>query len=378
MVFGHWPPSEGTPARLVGATHILVSSPAVTAVGKVSAPQQLSVVAGGEEEEEADKSKPMRKDGAPETVGGRKGEEEDGPQGKLEDVEEVGGQGEKVLVSTTEEDVGSVETQLDIGERSEELAEAEPSKVACSEPLVVASAEASKDRVEPLVVASAEASKDRVEPLVVASAEASKDRVEPLVVASAEASKDRVEPHHQVKTAWEEGAKTPPSDHETATTTSQHADRRPGVMEILDIEIIDPHAANHTQSEARSPGSKLPNSNPLDSNPLDSNPLDSNPLDSNPLDSNPLDSNPLDSNPLDSNPLDSRPPDSKSVDSKHLDSRHLDSRPSDSKPLDSKPLDSNPPNSKPLDSDKARQEGNGEEEKFWTSAGSLMPQVSRL
>ena len=232
------------------------------ATKKVSVPQHLSVVTGGEEE--ATKNKPVRNDGVPETVSGGKGEEEDGLQDKLEDVEEIGGQGEKVLVSTTEGDVGSVEAQLDIGETSGELAEAEPSKVSCSEP---------------------------------------------LVVVCAEASKDRVGPHHQVKTAWEEGAKTPPSDHETATTTSQYADCRPGVVEVLDIEIIDPHADNHTESETKSPGSKLPDSNPPNS----------------------------------------------------------------------KPLDSNPPNSsRPLDSDKVTQEGNGEEEKFWTSAGSLMPQVRRL
>ena len=303
VVFGHWSPSEGTPARLGGATHVLVSSPAgaARAVGKVSVPQHLSVVTGGEEEapkkvsvpqhlsvvtggeEEAPKNKPVRNDGVPETVGGGKGEEEDGLQGKLEDVEE----GEKVLVSTTEGDVGSVEIQLDIGETSGELAEAEPSKVSCSEP---------------------------------------------LVVVCAEASKDRVGPHHQVKTAWEEGAKTPPSDHETATTTSQHADCRPGVVEVLDIEIIDPHVANHTESETKSPGSKIPDSNPPNSNPPDSKPPDPNTLDSNPPNPNTLDSNPPNSNPLDS---------------------------------------------RPLDSDKVRQEGNGEE-KFWTSAGSLMPQVRRL
>ena len=345
VVFGHWPPSEGTPARLGGATHVLVSSPAGTAVGKVSVPQHLSVV-----EEEANKNKPVRNDGAPETVGGGKGEEEDGPQGKLEYVEEVGRQGERVLVSTTEGDAGSVETQLDIGETSRKLAEAEPSEVPCSEP---------------------------------------------LVVVCAEASKDCVGPYHQVKTAWEEGAKTPPSDHEIATTTSQHADCGPGRVEVLDIEIIDPHAANLTESETRSPGSKLPDSNPLnfkppDPNTLDSNPPNSKPLDSKPPDSNPLDSNPPDSNPLDSNPPDSKPPDSKPLNSNSPDSNPLDFNPPDSNPLDSnppdsntldsnppnfKPLDSNPPNSKPLDSDKARQE---EEEKFWTSAGSLMPQVRRL
>ena len=153
------------------------------------------------------------------------------------------------------------------------------------------------------------------------------------MVVCAEASKDRVGPHHQVKTAWEEGAKTPPSDHETATTTSQHADCRPGVVEVLDIEIIDPHADNHTESETKSPGSKLPDSNPPNSKPLDSKPPDSNTLDSNPSNSNPP----------------------------------------NAKPLDSRPLDS-----RPLDSDKGTQEGNGEEEKFWTSAGSLMPQVRRL
>ena len=288
VVFGHWSPSEGTPARLGGATHVLVSSPAgaARAVGKVSVPQHLSVVTGGEEE--ATKNKPVRNDGVPETVGRGKGEEEDGLQGKLEDVEE----GEKVMVSTTEGDVGSVETQLDIGETSGELAEAEPSKVSCSEP---------------------------------------------LVVVCAEASKDRVGPHHQVKTAWEEGAKTPPSDHETATTTSQHADCRPGVVEVLDIEIIDPHVANHSESETKSPGSKIPDSNPPNSNPPNSKPPDSN-------------------------PPNSKPPDSKLP---------------DPNTPDSKPPNSNPPDSRPLDSDKVRQEGNGEE-KFWTSAGSLMPQVRRL
>ena len=279
VVFGHWLPSEGTPVRLSEAIGILGTSkdsPAGTSV----VPQELSVVTGGEHQK---------------TVSGRKGEEEDGPQVKLEDVEEggregkvedveeggregkvedveegggegkvedveegggegnveeveeggiqvkleegeEGGQGERLLVSPTEEDdrsekggkkeeVVGMETQVNIGERSGELAEAEPSQVPCSEP---------------------------------------------LVVVHAEPSRDHVDPHHQVKTAWEEGAKALQRDHETATPTSQHADHRPGVMEVLDIEIINPNAANHTESEARSSGSK-PISKLQDSRPLGEN-----------------------------------------------------------------------------------------------------------
>ena len=279
MVFGHWPPSKGTPARLSGAIGILVTSkgsPAGTSV----VPQELSVVTGEGGEHQK-------------TVSGRKGEEKDGPQVKLEEVEEGGGQvkleeveegggqvkleevekggiqvkleeveeggiqvkleeveeggkGERLLVSPTEEDdrsekggkkeeVVGMETQVNIGERSRELVEAEPSQVPCSEA---------------------------------------------LVVVHAEPSRDHVDPHHHVKTAWEEGAKALQRDHETATPTSQHADHRPGVMEILDIETINPNAANHTESEARSSGSKpiskLQYSRPPDCKPPDSRALGEN------------------------------------------------------------------------------------------------------
>ena len=252
MVFGHWPPSKGTPARLSGAIGILVTSkgsPAGTSV----VPQELSVVTGEGGEHQK-------------TVSGRKGEEKDGPQVKLEEVEEGGGQvkleeveeggiqvkleeveeggkGERLLVSPTEEDdrsekggkkeeVVGMETQVNIGERSGELVETEPSQVPCSEA---------------------------------------------LVVVHAEPSRDHVDPHHHVKTAWEEGAKALQRDHETATPTSQHADHRPGVMEILDIETINPNAANHTESEARSSGSK-PISKLQDSRPPDCKSPDSRAL----------------------------------------------------------------------------------------------------
>ena len=171
--------------------------------------------------------------------------EEGGIQVKLEEVEE-GGKGERLLVSPTEEDdrsekggkkeeVVGMETQVNIGERSGELVETEPSQVPCSEA---------------------------------------------LVVVHAEPSRDHVDPHHHVKTAWEEGAKALQRDHETATPTSQHADHRPGVMEILDIETINPNAANHTESEARSSGSKpiskLQYSRPPDCKPPDSRALGEN------------------------------------------------------------------------------------------------------
>ena len=283
VVFSQWLPSEGTPKR-AEALHVLVapkSSPASSAVQKGSLPRQPStpgVTVKQRMEGEEEGSKPVDSGGlepraqysvAEGVQEGKVGqreegeEEEGGGKEEREGGEEGGGEGERdegVYVDKGEKEEGNEgEREEEVNVRGEEGTKEEGEKgggredgdkPACVE--VVHEVEEGEHEAKPqgemMSVSESVNQEGRGSGLEGAS-EGRRDgepnmaevmpRVESSeswVVVSAGASESHVKPHPHVRSAWEEDAQLPQTDHETATpqTTSQSADtgHKEGVMSV--------------------------------------------------------------------------------------------------------------------------------------------------
>ena len=275
VVFGQWLPNEGTPKR-VEALHVLVapkSSPASSAVQKSSLPRQPStpgVTAKQRLELEEEGSKPVGSGGMEagvqssvaegvqegkgevrQSVEGERdeevyideGEKEEGRrEGKRKDEVNVGGDkegrnegGEKGGEREEGDKPADVEVVREVDEGAHE-AEPQGERLPVSESVKQegGGSEGRRDGSRLNVgERDGESNVAEVMPRVESSGS--------WVVVSAGASECHVKPHPHVRSAWEEDAQLPQTDHKTATpeTTSQCADtgHKQGVMSVEDIEL---------------------------------------------------------------------------------------------------------------------------------------------